>query len=77
MNFTGTSEYITSLKGKEVTLVFSGGDDITGTLKDICVDTLIMSSGERIAVCCIDKIMMICEGSWHKGNEDDTTGKST
>ena len=64
MDFNGIEDYLEKLKGKEITVVFSAGDKITGKLVATLPDALVLSAGEAIALCAASYAIMICEGKF-------------
>lgn len=69
-------ECIESLVGKEITLVFTSGDNIVGCLDRILPeDALVLrANGGAMAICSTANLNMICEGKFGVAEEDEPMG---
>lgn len=71
LGFTRLNEIVDSLTGEEVRVFLTSGVDITGSLKEVCVDALILrNNGGKVAVLSASCIAAVIQGPFPEDSED-------
>jgi hypothetical protein len=71
LGFTRLNELVESLIGEEVQILMTSGDDISGMLKEICADAVILeNNGGKLGIVAASCITAILQGPFTSPDDE-------